>query len=802
MPGVDIFPLVLTRVPCLPVDSLASSPFTALIAESGAQASRRSQLCRTGRILAARLGTMLPTIPRVERRAGLALRRNLFNGRSPAGHDWMQIVELMTDPLGVDVRAWVERLRALEQQEAASKLRWKDALGLAAAQLGATLAEEPLAVALATHHPWLAESTGGASAARGRQGRRRRTLWALVWRSALRPTPLGLYCSVGLGYFTGHPVAVDLTGRELIDTGFVERLAGATAMVTPRSKLTAGVELALTGALSVRGGPGSHRWVAHDGGAGVASVDPRFDGLFELLRSRGGCLSASELMSTSDIAPAVVEEALCHGWVRLRWPGDGLDQRQSDLHLLRQRIVDTALADVGLLPLMAGLPHDVAPVGSTARRHITTPPKFETGSDSSINSPIDVPVDTRNGFVSDAAHWGAALVEDCPTPARQATRLLLDVLFGGTSTPLLDMVRVCSDLADAVGLESWCVAHPEQVAAAVSGAPPSRLPNPFGDAVRDALESDRPLIFPTGGLVHVPGPRRLALRFRPLDLQHRPGSGLLTRYSGDRGSFLPRYLRLPAAERLEAAGRLSAWLALHPHLVDLDTGEAVGMDCRPPVVRRLAGPRAGRTPGDLILDDVLITQSLPGDIAICHRVSGEPLDPIYLGVLAPDRLPVAFRFLLTLGSSTRSALELALHALNTALHTLTAEPGPPRRLDEVWMTDRLLLLPESGLVPCDVLARSGGTDDRSSFLEFHRMAARVGLPAGWVSVSDPGGSAEPQSLDLRYPDGLSLLARRAARSVSRNLLISTIPSPCKDAAGLRYNVEYCVELTTRPGPVP
>lgn len=797
---VDVFPLTLTRVPCLPLDRLPASPFTHLLAADQAMQAHSRDITQAGRDLAMRIGTQLPSFPSGQRRWLLDLRRGLFNCRVPCGDAWEAAIALLGSSLASDVRGWVEQVREYEEEKAESIRAWSAAVEEAAAQLTDLSCRSAVAVALATHHPHMANPANppkSGDTTSSRNARRRRTLWALIWRAALRPTPLGLYCSVGFGEFASPPTAFSIEERDLVDTGYVERMVALTAQLAYRRGVLKHVEVALAGALARRFANGRANWFAYDELGVARPIASVFLDLLEKLWQHGGAMNGSHVLDNG-VRTHVVGDAVARGWILLRWPGDGLDQREQRPSHLAQVLTIAAFTEAAVTPLLAGAPRQITKVTASAPEAASYP-RFQITADSSLGSIAHIPLELRDGMVADAAWWGAGLVEDHPTPSRRATRILLDVLFGSTRIRFMHLVRALSQLADAAGLATNSAAHPAQIAAAL-GLLDDYRPNPFDAIAGDALRSGLATVTmdcDSGSLVGVRDTRRVALRVRAIDRPGAPGSALLTRFGGDRGSFLPRYLNLPSARVCGAPAKFKQWLARHPDLVDLDVGAPTGIDCRPRLVRRVPGPQAGRTQEDLSLDEIFIEPRDLHDVALLDR-SGAPVDPVYFGVLGPVQLPIPFQLLLTLGSPARSGLELVIEALNLSLRAVADKSGPWTRLPEIWLTPRLQLMPASGVLNCAALAEFTDDGDRSMFLQFHRRMSRAEIPAGRVAVRNFSGPAEPQVVDLRYPEGVALLVRRALKSSGRTLLVSTVDDPPVDPSGQRYCVEYAVELEVSP----
>lgn len=789
----DVFPIVISRVPCIALQQLPVSPFLPLLSNDRSTDAMGTIQSIAGRELAMRVGNQLPLFGAEQRRALLDLRRQLFNGKVPREDLWKTSASLLDANLASDIHSWVSQCQ--DPADASTSEQWMSAVETSKSQLTNFCSSGPVAVAIGTHHPHLLArfiDTPNSNSRRpaSRLARLHRTLWALVWRSALRPTPLGLYCSVGFGQFHSGLTTTDLDRRTLIDTGFVERTATLTRTLSSRHNVIIHVEVALTGRVPPDDFNSRTGWVTNDGYSVAMPVDPGVVQLLDLLSRNGGAMPGSSIVR-GGISPREITDAVEGGWARLRWRGDGLDQRGQDPELLAQEITVAAFTDVVLLPLLRGTP--------CQPRTVTMSPKpmsignFESCADSRIETAVDVADEFRDGFVADAALWGGSLVEQMPTPARQATRVILETIFGGARTPLPDILHTLSKLVMGIGREPNYLSHPEHVAADL-GLPLEATPNPFASFTAQALRSASPVLFAgePANLVPTQEARRVAFLFRPIDQPTSPGSGLLTRLCSDRGSVLPRYLSAPSTASAQLAEQFALWLSQFPNLVDLDCGAALGIECRPRLTRRLVGPRAGVTTGDLTLNDVALEPSGAKDIAICD-LTGAPIDPVYFGVQQPSKLPLAFQFLLAIGSPVRSQLELILESLNSAVVTMAHVEAPCLRLPAVWATPHLQLSSESALLKCASLAAFNRSDDRSMFLQFHRMTSRYGIPAGRVAVR-AFGSTDTQVLDLRYPEGVALLARRAIKSLGPSLLVSSLPDPPMDSGNLRYCIEHGVEV--------
>jgi hypothetical protein len=776
---VEDLGVLVVRVPCLPHKALPESPFGTVLEQDSRLDETRSVIQSQGRELADAIGQQVPRLGRSARREVLALRRDLYNGRwhlSLAAAAARLPAELRTS-----VAAWGDRRKALMAAEddlaracqAASREARQQALNLALAP--------PADVALAVGHPQLFTAVDRAAAGGCYSRRLDRTLWSLLWRAAYRPTPRGLYCAIALGRWGDTP-SDSLTERVLYDTSMTARLGAISSTLAHHPALLNCVEVAATGAAS--GGP-------------VLTVREPDEVLARVI-AHGGWLPGASLLGAA-IPPGRVAACVRQGILRLRWRGDGLDQRDGALDDLSRAVVTAAFGDLALLPLLTCLPPE--PLRVNGHRDGPAPQverwKGRTG-DAEYAGRLTISRMYRDRFLAEAAWLGAGVAETGTPPARRAARRLIDELGGGRPVGVLDLLTVMTSLLATAGAGKDLSASPEHAAAALGFGVLSS--NPLLPAVRAALTGVGPVCEGIRNLVGVgPGtsPRRLSLRFRPLSAD---GAAWLTFLGSDRGSVTARYVSESPAGR--ALGRtLRQWFA-SPDLVDLDVGLADAVDLRPSLTRRrIPGPNAGRTRRDLMISDVVMAPAGEDDIALTDTV-GQPVDPVFLGVLAPSRLPTAFRFLLAVGAPPRSALELAIAALN---RELTASPPSARSavcLPAVWMTPNVLLLPPGCVIGGAMLARYLADSGPSRFLRFHRWAREHGCPASRVGVQKLGDGRDPQALDLRYPAGVDALYSHAALSGAGGRLLVTdwedaVVPVGSGLSGGGYGVEIGVECRLR-----
>jgi hypothetical protein len=273
--------------------------------------------------------------------------------------------------------------------------------------------------------------------------------------------------------------------------------------------------------------------------------------------------------------------------------------------------------------------------------------------------------------------------------------------------------------------------------------------------------------------------RRLALRFRRApDGPDGPRHHLIF-FGGSRMSLLPRYASLPYAEDLATPAR--HWMDRWPELRELYGVIAHDADVHAPFTRKVihcAGPPPS----------VLSTRL--GDLRVALRADGVPLlidtdqtavQPAFFGVAAEYALPPLVRFALMLGQPEQTVLEKICRSLGRLLGRRLAGCGDAvEMIPEVTFGSAVVLAPRLYLVPAKSLPRVATPVTRRGFFEVRDWLRRISLPDALVQCSSAG--EEPQWLDLRTPEGVNNLFRKARAG---STLIVTASFLDGDEQGLR-----------------
>lgn len=193
---MELFPLLLARVPITPVTDLPTSPYVAVLDSDRLLAQRRAALRRRGQELADRIAELVPVADRADRARLLALRRDLHNTRVPsAAIGKIHSITSMDPDITRAVGEWRADLCALEDDRLELSKAWLTAVTVAGHQLVGALRAGGFAEAVELARPELMSAHSSRVFDRPVTSSSR-TLWALRWRAALRTTPFGLFAGV------------------------------------------------------------------------------------------------------------------------------------------------------------------------------------------------------------------------------------------------------------------------------------------------------------------------------------------------------------------------------------------------------------------------------------------------------------------------------------------------------------------------------------------------------------------------------------------------------------------------------
>jgi len=422
----------------------------------------------------------------------------------------------------------------------------------------------------------------------------------------------------------------------------------------------------------------------------------------------------------------------------------------------------------------------------------------------SVTAPIDLGAPALGAAIADLEWFGTSIVESEVRWGHAALSAFVRRLGAQRGLDLETAVALISTDGPSGGgvggIWSGLARHGDQV------EPPA-----LAEEVASAWATESPL-FGAGevplGMEAVTTGRRAALRLLPI--VDRLGDGLgvrVTFWGEDRMSFFPRYVR-PGSPALDVAGvqvepaaALRDWFGSWPDAVELDDG-CLERPALPWLERRIV--RSATRPDELAPIDVFL-EAADDRVQIRDRV-GRPVDPVYLGVTAPHRLPGPMQLLLTALPAHSSAVCAAVEALNWQVLRAIGDAQGLRRLPPLWLTDHVQLCPSQWLVPSAMVpvgSQRTGSDD---FLRFHRWAARCGLPRGLVHLRGIGGRADAQPVHLGHPAGVDCVRRMVQHSPT--LLVTPIdtdrPPPgsvqtVRTGAGAYY-CEHAMELRGRDTP--
>ncbi len=794
----EAFCIPLVRVPALSAGAPGESPFRSVVTAGRAVDVTGSRLAEEGRALADALSAVVPSADLQTRRRLLSLRRDAFNNREIDDEGRWLGTRLLDGQRATEWASWCSARRELAAAEKALSESWVRAVDRSAQHIRrAATGRGAFRTALAISAPALAASALELPHDPATWNRRRRRLarelQLLEWRAAWRSTPLSLYASTAFGSWLSASARLELNRRIIQPTA-----AAAAAYQFARAHLdapalVAEVEFTPTGRVVRMAPDGFRHYFAQDG-----SLSPLPPWAVDLLaRFDVGGPRAGRALLDEGVDPLALDEATDAGWLRVRWPGDGLDQRPFAPTTFKRHIWSAVLADVGLLGLLGASPEPASRVrlgGAGAAPGATSDLEFDTACEDRVTL-------ASAGFeriLSDASHWGAAMVERSPTPARQATAALLNAFFGARETPFSEFVATLVQLLRAAGLPPSLAATPPFAARALGVGLPD-APHPLERSVRQAFAGHGTVVDGVSAdvLRRATSPRRAAFRCVCLETGYEWSAARITFWGGDRMSYIPRYGRLPGSSAVRLRPAFREWLRPWPELVDLDVGCPLAVDQRPRLTRRrLVGPDAGRTRHDLGVDDLVLLPMGDSDVIIRTRRGGS-VDPVFFGVLAEHRLPLEFRMLLALGPPQRSAIAIAVETLSRLLADRLSTVDGVEHLRAVWMTGALQLSPGLTLVPTCALPSVAWPEDRDGFLAFHRWAERVGIEAGRVRVRAREAGPDGLVVDLEHPAGVGALYRLSSACDVGVVVIEPLSGTATlTADDGEYNVEYAFELRT------
>jgi len=770
------FPFALVRLPAIARSRLKQYRYASALELNRRARVLREELWRETEPLIAALFALTPRMSSNSRRGALAAQRALHNVRELPGGEWLYEIGAADPKTAAALRGWDARQREsialLEERdrEASAEQSRRDAALLALCrdpcfEKGLTLANPGLAAHVACLTPGAALSKSG-----------RRTLASAlqyVLRASMKPTPLGYFCSTAaVPLHEGHDYNPEKCAMLQVNRAALAPIFNQL-LEHPAVRAKAMIRLSAQAYEDNEG-----FWIAPHG-ADYHACDS------QVYRS-STLLEQGLRWSECKIEDAQIIEALISGAAELDW---GLSNSEADdFDVLLRLLWEAAFCDFDLLPLIADVTGKRDAVQHRDVRVVKAaePLLFE---DTYCRA---VPLPRIQPFLDELGHYAGDFQWAHVTPEEQ----VLAEMFrrfnpGAEEAPLLKFHRqyaaYCAQWK--LGTDHWSnTPHLCQHFAVKTADPMPQMAARLTEAVASCHGGE--LAFPCDarelGTWKKARRRRLSLR-----LAGAPGGRFHPVFwGGEAMSLLPRYARNPFAADFASSAR--EWFARWPEQADIYGSLGRSVDLREPFTRRLIqAPGVRPEERTLQLRGLRVRLDADGAGLVLTTANGERVQPLFLGVTVPDRLPAIHQFLFHLGGRRANFFEFALRSVGQfTIEKLTNAGTKIERLPLISLGSHIVLSGPAYIVPCAALPlKSIGYAELFRFQDWLDANRLPHLAQAWAY-----GQA-PLWVDLDHPFGIKNLLR-LTRSANTFLLRPPLlgESDLLQTPDGAFETEYYVEF--------